>query len=88
MLDYWGGPSAFGIYMCIGLYIYRSAIALDLAVKLIWISGIQGIYAQLLGGPSAFGIYMCIGLYIYRSAIALDLAVKLIWCSSMQGIYA
>ena len=32
-----GGPSAFGIYMCIGLSIYRCAIALDLAVKLIWL---------------------------------------------------
>ena len=40
-----GGSSAFGIYMCIGLYIYRCAIALDLAVKCIGCSGIQGIYA-------------------------------------------
>ena len=48
-----GGPSAFGIYMCIDLSIYRSAITLDLAVKLIWCSSMQGIYAQLLGGSSA-----------------------------------
>ena len=48
MLDYQGGLSSFGSYMCIALSIYRSAIALDLAVKLI-----QGIYAQLTGGLSA-----------------------------------
>ena len=67
MLNWWGGPSVFGIYMCIGLSIYRSAIALDLAVKRIWCSGMQGIYAQLTGvsiGP----IYL-FGVAVFKASM-------------------
>ena len=46
MIDWWGVHLS-GIYMCIGLCKYRSTTALDLAVKLIWCSSMEGIYAQL-----------------------------------------
>ena len=43
-------------YMCIVLYIYRSAK--------FWCSSIQGIYAQLMGSPSVMGIYAMFYIYI------------------------
>ena len=42
-----GGPSAFSIYMCIVLY-----------GKLIWCSGIQGMYDQLTGGVHLPWVYV------------------------------
>ena len=59
------GPSAFGIYMCIGLYIYRSAITLDLAVKHIWCSSMQGIYAQFPVGVHLPLVSICALVSIY-----------------------
>ena len=47
MLNYWGVYLPL-VSICVLLSIYRSAIALDLAVKFI-----QGINAQLTGGLSA-----------------------------------
>ena len=68
-------------------------IALDLAVKLIWCVGIQGIYVRLTGGSRSHsgcsgmqGIYAQltgeIHLLLYI-CIVLDLAVG---CTSMQGL--
>ena len=62
---------------CIYIYIY---IALDVAVKLLWCTGIQGIYAQLTEGSICL-LYICIVLYL-----AVGVAVcKESMLDSLQG---
>ena len=60
-----------------GVYLHPiyKCIVLDIAIKLIWCTSMQGIYAWLTMGVYLHPIYKC---------IVLDIAIKLIWCTSMQ----
>ena len=78
---------SFGIYMCIGLYIFLHFHCFKwgrgVICPLVSICALVSIYSYNLtvsnggGGSFAFGIYMCSGLYIYRSIIALVFSYKL-----------
>ena len=54
------------IYISIHLPSFYIYIVLDLAIKLIWCTVMQGLYARLTGGVHLLPIYIYIYIYIYQ----------------------